>query len=142
MCWIIDTDIIKVRPIKLSDAGIFFKWWNDGNLMKDVGFKDGLMISLNKIEQGFIKRLSESVPTLFIIYDQKSNLPIGELSFGELNVEEGTCRIGMKICDVNSQGMGYGHHSLCEFLKYLFNQFNLKIIYIDTLMSNKERFLD
>lgn len=137
MNWIIDTDLIMVRPIEVEDAKYFHKWWNDGNLMKDVGFKDGLKLSLEEITNRFQKRISaDSDNKLFIVYDKQLNVPIGELSYGEINLEERSCRIGMKICELEYQGRGYGKHSLCEFLKYLFTELDLEIIYIDTLMTN------
>ena len=126
-----------IRPIVVEDAKYFHKWWNDGALMKDVGFKNGLNLSLEEIIASFKKRInSENGNKLYIIYDSLLNIPIGELSYGELNNKEKSCRIGMKICELNMQGKGYGHHSLCEFLQYLFNELHLSVIYIDTLMSN------
>lgn len=133
MNWIIKTNKIMVRPVKVSDAEIFFKWWNNGELMKDVGFSKGLNISLEKIKERFSIMDKTKI---FIIYDTVSKEPIGELSYGELNNEEKSCRIGIKICEVSLQGKHYGHEALCAFLDYLYSELDLNIIYIDTFLNN------
>lgn len=133
MSWIIKTNKIMVRPVTLDDAEIFVKWWNNGELMKDVGFRNGLNTTLEKVKQGFVNNDKTKV---FIIYDSISQLPIGELSYGELNNEEKSCRIGIKICEVNLHGKRYGHDALCEFINYLFTERELNIIYIDTFLTN------
>lgn len=135
MEWIIKTNKIMVRPVQLEDASILVKWWNDGNLMKHVGFSKGLNTNIDKVKMQISKQNDNKIK-MFIIYDAINKQPIGELSFGELDLTNKSCRIGIKICEVNLQGKGYGHHSLCEFIKYLFSYYNLEKIFIDTFLSN------
>ena len=140
MKYIIENSRIKVRPVEIEDANYFTKWWNDGNLMESVGFKNGLNISFDKVKERLLKSIeskNNEGTKIFITIDSLNDKPIGELSFGELDNNDKSCRIGMKICELSYQGKRYGLESLCEFNKYLFNEFALDKIYIDTLMSNK-----
>jgi len=135
MTWIIKTSKIMVRPVQIEDASTLVRWWNDGNIMKDVGFNNGIKTDIVKVEKQ-IKNQNHSNVKLFIICDTNNKQPIGELSYGELDLNDRSCRIGIKICETNLQGKRYGHDSICEFIKYLFTCFALNLIYIDTLHTN------
>lgn len=136
MNYIIKTSRIKVRQVEIEDAIYFTNWWNDGKLMESVGFKNGLNISLDKVKERLLKSIESNNTKIFIVIDSINNKPIGELSYGQLDNEDKSCRIGMKICDLSYQGKHYGLESLCEFNKYLFDTFSLDKIFIDTLLAN------
>ena len=140
MCsWIFNNSRIKARPVEVDDASYYTKWWNDGKLMESVGFKNGLNISLEKTTKILEKCISSTNPKdnkMFIILDSKNDLPIGELVYGEYDEELRNCRIGIKICELDYQGKGYGYESCVEFFKYLFTNLHLQTILIDTLLTN------
>ncbi len=123
---------LQLREVTKYDVDSFYAWWNDGKLMKDVGFPKGLNVSYKKVQQTIETHIKNK--TLYVIetlHDQKA---IGEMSYKQ---EEDGIRIGMKIADVNAQGKGYGKESLVLFVKHLFNEFKGKDILIDTLSTNK-----
>ena len=35
----------KIRSLRLEDAPLFARWWNDGRLMAAVGFRKGLLVT-------------------------------------------------------------------------------------------------
>ena len=68
---------------------------------------------------------------------KNDGLPIGELSFHNLDLINKSCEIGIKICDLSEQGKGYGEEALRGFIAYLFNTYQLHRIELDTLLENK-----
>lgn len=139
MVWIIQSSRIKVREVTMDDVKTFLNWWNDPQVMKDVGFEEGLKLTYDQVYEQFLKRTkqkSSKASKLWIVFDQ-DNHPIGEFSYGEHNDVERSCRIGLKICDVKAQGKGLGKHLLLQGMHYLFSTLDYHKIYIDTLTTNK-----
>ena len=139
MVWIIQSSRIKVREVTRDDAEIFLNWWNDPQVMKDVGFDEGLKLTYDQVHEQFLKRVkqeSNKASKLWIVFDN-DNHPIGEFSYGEHDDDERSCRIGLKICDVKAQGKGLGKHLLLQGMQYLFSTLDYHKIYIDTLTTNK-----
>lgn len=131
---------IKIRNISIEDIPQFVKWWNNGDLMADVGFKKGLGITEEKLFKDFTKEIAD--PDIYrerrryVVMDIKDNRPIGELAYGQLDLIQKKCGIGVKICELVYQGKGYGQDTLITFMNYLYNHFGLQKIEIDTLADN------
>lgn len=108
--------------------------------MASVGFRKGLGVAVAQLEQRFAGEINDPDPQRdsrrYVIVDLENNRPIGELVYGELDLEQGKCRVGIKICELDYQGKGYGWESMTVFLDYLFERFKLKKIEIDTLADN------
>lgn len=121
---------LKLREVTKNDVGIFYAWWNDGRLMKDVGFPNGLDLSHEKVLKTIEAHIKNK--TLYVIETLHDLKAIGEMSFKK---EDGI-RIGLKIADINAQGKGYGKEALILFVKHLFNLYQGKDIFIDTLATN------
>lgn len=131
---------VAIRRLEIEDVPLYTKWWNNGELMASVGFKNGLGITEEKLYQEFTKEIIDidkyRKSRRYVVIDIKDNKPIGELVYGQLDVQERKCRIGMKICDLTYQGKGYGKNTLITFMNYLYNYFDLLKIEIDTLADN------
>jgi len=131
-----------IRPITLEDAEIFARWWNDGRVMKDVGFPEGLGISLEKVREDFQKEIREGKKGFpdsrrFVILDRLTDQPVGEISFGKIDYSKRSCRIGMKIGKVTEQGKGLGADALQTFMDYLYDRYGFWSIDIDVLSDNQ-----
>lgn len=131
---------IKIRDIRIEDVSQFVKWWNNGDLMADVGFKKGLGITEEKLHKDFAKEIADPntyrESRRYVVMDIKDNKPIGELVYGQLDLIQKKCGIGIKICELTYQGKGYGQATLITFMNYLYNHFDLQKIEIDTLADN------
>ncbi|MDD2431781.1 MAG: GNAT family protein [Firmicutes bacterium] len=131
---------IKIRPISLEDVPQFVKWWNDGELMASVGFSRGLGVTEAKLYDDFNEEISDPSSLRerrrYVVLDKVNDLPIGELVYGQLDLAENKCRIGIKICELSYQGKGFGKDALVTFILFLFNHFDLQKIEIDTLADN------
>ncbi len=132
---------VSFRPIKIEDASLLCRWYRNKELMKHVGFEDGL----NVTEEGLIFSIANEAADKsedrafrrFIIIENCTGNAIGELSFNDLDLVNKCCGIGIKICEIEKQHRGYGYEALRLFLKYLFNTYNLHRIELDTLVENK-----
>ncbi len=137
---IFESDRIRVRKLDYSDIPVITRWWNDGSLMKDMGFINGMGITESSLLSRFEKQLSNNNAILesrmFIITDVKTDNEIGELQYGELDLENKKCRIAIKISEINYQGKGLGEESLSLFIDYLTSEFGLNKIEIDTIHDN------
>ena len=132
---------VSFRSIKIEDASLLCRWYRNKELMKHVGFEDGL----NVTEEGLIFSIANEVEDKsidrtfrrFIIIENESGDVIGELSFNDLDLVNKCCRIGIKICEIEKQHRGYGYEAVRLFLEYLFNSYGLHRIELDTLLENR-----
>jgi len=132
---------VGIRHITMGDIPLLAKWWNDGEIMAPMGFRHGMGATEFQLQQRFSAEINDTDPfrisRRYIIVDrQATNKPIGELAYGELDLEHHTCRIAIKIGEKAYQGKGYGYESLSVFIEYLFEHFSLRKIEIDTLADN------
>lgn len=51
-----DKKSVTFRKVNDSDVQIILKWWNDGNIMKHVGFPNGLNVTKADVIQSSIKK--------------------------------------------------------------------------------------
>ncbi|HHX02563.1 MAG TPA: GNAT family N-acetyltransferase [Firmicutes bacterium] len=132
---------IGIRNIELADVPTFVKWWNDGKLMASVGFRKGLGVTETELEHRFAVEINDPDPERtsrrYVIVDLEDKYkPIGELAYGQLDLEQGKCLVGIKICELDYQGKGYGSEAMTVFINFLFDCFRLRKIEIDTLADN------
>lgn len=141
---IFESNRISVRKLTHSDIPIITRWWNNGLLMKDMGFINGLDVTEQSLYARFEKQINDEDSILesrmYIISDIKTGKEIGELQYGELNLEEKKCRIAIKISEISYQGKGLGEEALSLFIDYLICEFDLKKIEIDTIHDNKRAY--
>ncbi len=123
----ITLDDMVIRKANVEDAKTLCDWWNNGELMKDVGFPNGLGKRVEEVE----KQIVEGKKVLLMLL--LGNKPIGEAVYGDLN--NGICEIGIKICEINLQGRGYGKRFLSLFINELFDTGYEKIV-LDTDLEN------
>lgn len=135
---IIKKDNIVIRSATVNDAAWLNKWWNDGNLMEDMGFPNGLGEPLEDTIKNIKSRKNELNQLCIIEIDSK---PIGEFSFTVKT--DNIAYPGWKICDPAYQNKGYGPKIIKLTLEFIFNDESInskilveKIIW-DTMLENK-----
>jgi RimJ/RimL family protein N-acetyltransferase len=127
----VEYDGFIIRNAQVDDAGLLGNWWRDGNIMAHAGFPNGLTISDAEIVQQLSGDSDYTVRRLIIEKDKK---PIGEMSYR--NMGEGVAQIGVKICETNMQGKGYGAQFLYLLINSLFKEYNFSKIVLDTNLNN------
>ena len=123
---------ISIRSARREDAGLLCKWWNDGSVMAHAGFPNGVGTTVEEVQDQIEKESDETTRRHII---SLKDIAIGEMNFR--NLGNGTCEIGIKICDSDSQNKGLGKIVLSLFIDGLFNEFGYEKILLDTNLNNK-----
>lgn len=123
-----------LRTAGKNDAPMLQRWYRNGEVMKHAGFPDGLEESVDQLEESIEKSNASDKRGYFIIMNETLE-SIGECSYDDL-VRSESVWVGIKICEPQKQGHGYGYDALCALIGYLFEAFYLKKININTLVEN------
>lgn len=130
-----------IRPFELGDEIYLHKWWNDGDMMGDSGLGFGTLQSfeciknkvLNEVKNG---SLYKSDRKCFIICKKGDFKPIGEINYNDYDARNQKAEFGIKICEVEEQGKGYGEDALRHFIGFMFKNLNLNKIELTTMKDN------
>ncbi len=132
---------VVIRQYELGDEKYLYKWWNNGSMMEHATFPYGLMNSEESIRQNVQKELqkNELFPEgkRFILCRKEDMKPIGEMNYGGWNKRNRISEFGIKICEVDEQGKGYGEDALAHFIDYMFRNLNLIKVELTTMADNK-----
>lgn len=123
---------MKMRAMTVEDAGLLIEWYKQKDLMKHVGFDDGLEVSLEKQQERIINQKNDERLLMLTLLD---GTPIGECHY--FNIKNASCEIGIKIGDLNYQGKGYGKEGLQMLLAHLFGVLGIRMVFLDTLKENE-----
>jgi RimJ/RimL family protein N-acetyltransferase len=123
---------LLIRYATTNDAKILCKWWNDGKVMAHAGFPNGINTTEEKIINQILEETDETTRRWIIEIDGE---PSGEMNYR--NKGNKAVEIGIKICDFEKQGKGYGTKLLKMFIKYLFNELKYDKVILDTKLNNK-----
>lgn len=144
---------LTIRNATADDALLLSAWWNDGSIMEHAGFHMGTGETAGMIAEKIRKDSDTTYRRLIIEEDPtrylhpklpvdapipqtaREHIPIGEMSFR--NVGHFTAEIGIKICNVSRQNMGYGHIVLSMLLEELFYVLHYETVILDTNIENK-----
>lgn len=137
----IEGKYVLIRPIDLGDEEYLFQWWNNGEFMSHAGLGYGTLQTKNKIRLDIEREVKEtsleSSSRRFVIMDKASNKPIGEVSYHSWDKRNRKAEFGIKICEEEFRGKGYGEDTLTNFLDFMFKQLNLNKIELTTTADNK-----
>lgn len=117
-----DLPLIEIRRANDDDAEFFHYWWNNGALMKNVGFENGLGISFDDVVNAIHST------NLFVVLLEGQ--PIGEVNYKVNDLYE----FGIKIIP-EFQSKGLGIHILKLFFDYLY-YIGAKDLMLDVLVDN------
>jgi RimJ/RimL family protein N-acetyltransferase len=131
---------IVIRQLELGDEEFLHKWWNSGELMEHASFVFGTMQSKESIRKNIINEIENySVfpeKKRFIICNKATLEPIGEINYVDWDARNQKCEFGIKICEIDQQGKGYGKDALYHFIDFLFRTLNLNKIELTSMIDN------
>lgn len=93
-----------IRSITAKDAPVFTKWMESGFAVESIAFTE-------------YRR--------FVILDRKTEQPVGEIAFGKMDYQKRSCKIGLKIGEVNEQEEDTPKEALSMFMDYLYDRYGL-----------------
>ncbi len=71
---------VFLRPATAEDVKIIHKWWSDGQIMKEVGFPNGLSITIEEVFKDIEKYQKEENADFLIILSEEK-IEIGEFAY-------------------------------------------------------------
>ncbi len=131
----IKSDKVIIRPLEEDDAAAFYSWYNDPeiNLWASGAWPQIAMLSKDEIWQRFFESDDEYRYTVL----NESDIPIGTIGFKNFNVSSRSADLFIVIGEKNYWNKGYGTAALQLFITYLFQQWNLHRLMLDTWDGNE-----
>lgn len=133
--FIIENDILLLRPTKSEDIEKIRIWRNKPNIRKC--FITQTIISREQQLQWYSNYLKKENDYSFVIVEKISSNPIGTVSLYNIKPETGKGEFGrVFIGKETARGKGYGV-SVCKLLvDFAFKQLNLRTVYLEVFASN------
>lgn len=128
----LDNGELVIREATKEDAQMLNQWWNDGELMKDVGFPDGLGESLEDTRRNILAWQGKRSKLCIIELDGR---PIGECSI-KYKLGDDSAYPGWKICDKSLQNRGIGPKIILMLFEEIFRDDSVSQVVWDTLQTN------
>lgn len=125
---------VILRPIRLSDAERFVKWFNDKEVNKFLNYRSLTL----KAEKKYIKdRLAGKMPdALHFCIDTTEGVHIGATSLDSINNFHRRATFGIIIGDKKYWNKGYGSEAAKLILNYGFKKLKLHRIDLDVYTYN------
>jgi RimJ/RimL family protein N-acetyltransferase len=137
----ISTDRLILRPPVQSDFKFLKSMWENGGVMKFVGFPSGLYQSDEKIRQ-WINEWQDEDRLRLVIEEKKTKKAIGETGF-HIDKEypfakkaDAVAAPDIKLIS-EAQGKGFGSEALKALIDYVFSKTNVTVIQITPNVKNK-----
>lgn len=128
---------VALRSVIEEDLHFLVKWWNDGEVTSSMGFPKGMGVTTEDLYKRFYKQFESNDIESRIYLILADGIPVGDLQYGQLNLEEGSCRLGIKIGESEARGKGIAKKALQMIMNDLQDTFHLKMIHIDVFPENK-----
>lgn len=133
---------IVIRQLELGDEEYLHKWWNNGEMMEHAALPFGVMTSKEAIRKKIIGEIENYTmfpeSKRFILCKKADMVPIGEMNYHGWSARNQKCEFGIKICETEEQGKGYGMEALYHFIDFLFRALNINKIELTTMIDNKK----
>lgn len=125
----------RIRPIEEDDINSFYQWYNDPevNLWSSGGWPLNTLLTKEQISEKFLECPPDEYR--YAISDETNQL-IGTIGFKEINMPSRSATIFIVIGDKTYWGKGYGTDALIAFARFLFSQWNLHRLSLDTWEDN------
>ena len=149
---------LTIRDAVATDTEQLFAWYNDGNIMAQFGYPDGMGLEYKppeEISQGIAEN-TENTDDDHLHIIELDGKPIGEMNYRSFCYPDGMIECdgkpidetiyrnmeraiepGIKICDISARDKGYGTKLLTMFIDALFRYHGFQKIILDTDKKNE-----
>ena len=128
---------IYLRPPTMDDAARIFHWERDDEVWHydpHRPFSQSMAEFLPIFERNYVNGNGRQF--WFIIEDEK-HIPIGTITYFNLDYRSGQVEIGLGLGDKNRWGKGYGPEAIRTLVHYLFTLPGLARVYAETAAANR-----
>ena len=126
---------IRLRPIRMSDAEMCFRWVTDLEVSRHLG----LLTPPTDVhqERAWISRalVSPEQQRVFVIEDEESR-PIGTCGLRAIDPTAGTATLGIMIGEKKAWGRGYGTAAVKALLRHAFEGLGLAVVRLSCHVDN------
>ena len=133
---IIKGKLVMLRPIKISDATRFVKWFNDPDFNK---FMARRAMSMRE-ELKWIRGLSKKKDSIHFAIDTSDGVHIGSCGIHDIHKRDRHAFFGIGIGDKRFWGKGYGTEAIRLALRYAFRKLKLRRISLWVYAYNPRAF--
>ena len=129
---------IYLRPPTIDDAARIFHWERDDEVWHydpHRPFSQSMAEFLPIFERNYVNGNGRQF--WFIIEDEK-HIPIGTITYFNLDYRSGQVEIGLGLGDKNRWGKGYGPEAIRTLVHYLFTLPGLARVYAETAAANRQ----
>jgi len=131
---IFQTKRLLVRKAVTSDAEMYLTLWNNGQVMRNVGFPKGLRITSERICKQIENHDETEFDQTLVVIEKESGKKIGECKVGLPN-EEGISCPDFKFLP-EYWGKGFGNEIISGLCKYTFGKTRAQIIETSPNVNN------
>jgi RimJ/RimL family protein N-acetyltransferase len=124
---------VVLRPIKMSDAPRFVKWFNDPEVGKFVSTR----VKDLKEEISYINNLKKDKAQHHFCIDTNGGIHIGSLALREVSKNNRSADLGIIIGDKSHWSKGYGSDAMAIVINFGFKKLKLHRIYLDVFSYNE-----
>lgn len=129
---------VVLRPVKLSDAERFVKWFNDSTVNKFLNIRRLTLKDEIKYIKERLKNKSKDKISLCI--DSKEGEHIGNCALEDINLDYRRATFGIMIGNKDFWNKGYGTEAAKLLLNYGFSKLKLHRIDLDVYEYNARAF--
>ena len=127
-------DRVALGPIESDTMPLFYRWFNDMELLRTAGIGDGPW-TMERVEAWF-KRFSDSSEAWFMVFERDSERPIGFAGLRDIDEIHGTAEYAISIGEKSARGQGYGTEATRLMLDYAFVARGLHSVLLDVAAYN------
>ncbi len=124
---------IGFRPVEFQDLEELKSLHNDQNTIFNLGNVE--LVSTEDQELWWQAIKSKGTSKRFSVVEVNLNKVIGIIKIDHLDLNNRNCEIGLDIVGC-MRGRGYGKKTYNLVLSYLFNQFNINMVYLRYISTN------
>lgn len=126
-----------IRPLEWEDLEQLHHWYQDQEVMLWAsGAHPDVFFSRYDLEERFEKEAKNEKTRRFMV-ETHGGIPMGTVTYRNMNHQLHSAILGITIGNKDYWGKGYGTDIIWTFMAYLFDQWNLNRLELDTWSGNQ-----
>ncbi|MGO4457970.1 GNAT family N-acetyltransferase [Streptomyces sp. M-16] len=139
--FMIEGELVRLRPLRAQDAGHHVRWRNDPEVVHWAAGGNPCFgpVTAEAVGLGFetMLRLNPKESAVFTVEDLADGTVIGMVDYRDLDPFAGLATVGVTIGERDRWGCGHGSDALRLLVGHLFEAFGLHRIELDTWSGNE-----